>query len=464
MQPLAINLKLNGRKVLCAGGSTRLRAKAELCHGAGAGLAWLGQAPEPRPERSFEVIPAESLEIQAAWIILALVDTGSAAEDQRWTARLRRLGIPVWLGSDSQDSDVLFPSTVNRGSLRVTADTGGRYPTISRWLRQHIEQILPQGLTRILDALDRPGAPVPGHLASAHQRRTFWYRLLDGSLPHRAAQLSDGALAQSLAQIYDEADSAPCGEVFLIGAGPGDPDLLTLKALRLIGQADIVLYDRLVSREVMALVRGDAEKVHVGKARANHSVPQKTINQLLVDYARQGKTVVRLKGGDPFIFGRGGEEIETLADAGVPFQVVPGITAASGCAAYAGIPLTHRDYAQSVRFVTGHLKNDSCDLPWRDLVQHNQTLVFYMGLVGLPLITRELMAHGMAADMPVALVSRGTTPEQVVVTGTLETIVSRVDESGVRAPTLVIVGEVVRLREKLDWTQAGQRDKAPEPS
>ena len=236
-----------------------------------------------------------------------------------------------------------------------------------------------------------------------------------------------------------------------MGAGPGDPELLTLKAWRLIQSAEVVLYDRLVSAEILSLIPESAERIHVGKQRANHTLPQEQINNRLVELARKGYKVVRLKGGDPFIFGRGGEEIETLAAAGVRFQVVPGITAASGCAAYAGIPLTHRDHAQSVRFVTGHLKNDTCDLPWKDFVQNNQTLVFYMGLVGLPIICRQLVAHGMSPDMPVALVSRGTTPQQQVVTGNLRNIVERVEENAVPAPTLVIIGNVVTLRSRLDW-------------
>lgn len=261
------------------------------------------------------------------------------------------------------------------------------------------------------------------------------------------------------------APAAPAGtgRVYLVGTGPGDPELLTVKALRLLGEADVILYDNLVSAEVMALAPADCEKIYVGKEKACHSLRQEAINDLMVAEARKGRCVVRLKGGDPFVFGRGGEEIETLAAEGIRFEVVPGITAALGVAAYAGIPLTHRDHAQACLFVTGHLKDGTIDLDWPALIRPRQTVVIYMGFANLPALCERLVAHGLDPATPAAIVQRGTTRGQVVVTGTVSTLPDRAREANLRPPTLIVVGEVVRLRERLRWFEPGGAagDEAP---
>ena len=286
------------------------------------------------------------------------------------------------------------------------------------------------------------------------QRRIFWENIFQGSVAELMfsgnAESAERLLQQTLAQ---DKDTVNQGEVYLIGAGPGAPDLLTFRALRLMQQADVIVYDHLVSPEIIDLARRDSDKIYVGKQRDKHTLPQESINTLLADLAKDGKRVVRLKGGDPFIFGRGGEEIETLMEQGINFQVVPGITAASGCSAYAGIPLTHRDHAQSCTFVTGHLKDNSINLNWTQLAKPNQTLVIYMGLVGLDKICQSLIEHGSPKDLPIALVQQGTTVNQRVVTGTLDTFAATIASLDIKPPTLIIIGTVVTLHNKLNWFQ-----------
>ena len=344
----------------------------------------------------------------------------------------------------------MVPAIVDRSPLVISVASNGTSPVLSRQIRTQLEATIPSGMGKLAEFSGKWRSAVKAQIIHPDERRIFWENLYASPLKEQVFNNHIAEADQYIEQALKEWQK-PKGEVYLVGAGPGDPELLTLKALRLMQQADVVIYDRLVSAPIMDLCRRDAEKVYVGKARSNHAVPQEGINALLVKYAKEGKRVCRLKGGDPFIFGRGGEEIEELFAAGVPFQVVPGITAASGCSAYAGIPLTHRDYAQSVRFLTGHLKEGSPELPWHELVYENQTLVLYMGLVGLEKICEKLIASGQRPDMPVALVSKGTTPDQKVVVGTLADIVQQVTEHQIQAPTLTIIGEVVRLREQLKW-------------
>jgi len=281
-------------------------------------------------------------------------------------------------------------------------------------------------------------------------RRGFWEQFLGGAAPERVLQGDiEGAEALLQRQIDGEGSR---GEVYLVGAGPGDPDLLSFRALRLMQQCDVVLYDALIGEAILELVRRDAERIYVGKRRARHTLPQEQINAELIRLAREGKRVLRLKGGDPFVFGRGGEEIAELANCGIPFQVVPGITAANGCAAYAGIPLTHRDHAQACVFVTGHARADgTLDLNWDTLTRPGQTVVIYMGLTSLPALCEALVAHGLAATHPAAVVEHGTRPQQRVVTATLGTLAQQVADAGFSGPSLIIVGTVVLLRDQLAW-------------
>lgn len=456
MDIFPISLKLQQQPCLIVGGGHIAYRKAVLLHKAGAVIhiiapdidANLLQLVEESQGQYIQALYPAQIQLNDYRLVIAATD--DYAVNTQVFEDCEALKILVNSVDDPPHCRFMVPAIVDRSPLVISVASNGTSPVLSRQIRTQLETSIPHGMGKLAEFSGKWRAAVKAKISNPDERRVFWEDLYASSLKERVFHdnlvEADRLIEQALAEW-----KTPKGEVYLVGAGPGDPELLTLKALRLMQQADVVIYDRLVSPAIMELCRRDATKIYVGKARSNHAVPQEGINALLVEYASKGQRVCRLKGGDPFIFGRGGEEIQELFAAGVPFQVVPGITAASGCSAYAGIPLTHRDYAQSVRFLTGHLKEGSPELPWDELVYQNQTLVLYMGLVGLEKICEKLIEHGQRPDMPVALISKGTTPEQKVLVGTLADIASKVEENHIQAPTLTIIGDVVSLREQLQW-------------
>ncbi len=385
--------------------------------------------------------------------ILVIAATDNEAVNQYVYQQAKARNILVNVADSPALCDFILPSILDRSPIVVAVSSGGKSPILARQLRARLETLIPPTYGRLADLVGHYRDAVKDKLSTINLRRRFWESILQGKVADHVLAGRDEQGEQLLQSLLDQtnAEQLEQGEVYLVGAGPGDPELLTFKALRLMQQADIVFYDRLVSEQVLALVRKEAEHVYVGKQRDWHSVRQEEINQLLLSHAQQGKRVLRLKGGDPFIFGRGGEEIATLAAENIPFQVVPGITAASGCASYAGIPLTHRDYSQSCTFVTGQLKEGKLDLNWQALVQPNQTVVIYMGLAGLTVLSQQLQKHGLAADMPAALIQQGTTEHQKVWVSTVADLADLAEREQVQAPTLVIIGNVVKLHETLSW-------------
>lgn len=461
MDYLPLFHKLDGRPVLVIGGGDIALRKSVLLAEAGARITLV--APEIEPEvRAFVEARGGSCRVEryaadhlaGHCLVIAATDDDEVNETVSHDAQA--LGLPVNAVDAPKLCTVIFPAIVDRSPLVIAISSGGDAPVLARLVRAKLESWIPATYGQLAQLAQRFRARVKTRFADLQARRIFWEEVFQGEVAEKVFSGQPQAAEQLLEAKLNSETATFRGEVYLVGAGPGDPDLLTFRALRLMQQADVVLYDRLVAPTILDMCRRDADRIYVGKRRAEHAVPQDDLNRLLVKLAQEGKRVLRLKGGDPFIFGRGGEEIEELAAEGIPFQVVPGITAASGCAAYAGIPLTHRDHAQSVRFVTGHLKDGSADLPWTDLVAPGQTLVFYMGLVGLPTICAQLIAHGKDPATPAALVQQGTTLNQRVFTGTLEDLPRLVAEHEVHAPTLVIVGEVVALREKLAWFEGDQ--------
>ena len=386
--------------------------------------------------------------------------TNDVSLNERVAKDCKKYNIIVNVVDQPEICDFIFPSILERGDITVAVSTGGASPVLARVLRTKLETMVPGSYGKLAEIVSANRIRVREKMKRFSSNKIFWEKMLNGKfLELVLSGKTDEAKSFLDEQIenFDE-DIANQGEVYLVGAGPGDPDLLTFKALRLMQQADIALYDRLVHPSIVDLIRRDATKIYVGKERDNHVVRQEEINELLVKYAKEGKKVLRLKGGDPFIFGRGGEEIETLADEKVAFQVVPGITSASGCSTYSGIPLTHRDYAQSCIFVTGHLKKGKLELDWEKLIQENQTIVFYMGLVSIDIICEQLIQHGLSELTPCALIQQGTTNTQKEFISILKDMPTVVKTEKPKAPTIFIIGGVVALRDKLKWYSTSAAD------
>ena len=458
MDYLPIFLKVEGRPCLVVGGGKVAARKVALLHRAGATITTVSPVlcSELRTLLEQGVITHMAHEFQdedldEAVLVIAATDDEVVNRRVLELARSRRILVNV---VDSPDlCSFIMPSIIDRSPVQIAVSTGGASPVLARLLRSQLESFIPAAYGRLAKLVDEYRQRVKQRFSNSKQRRYFWENILQGRVAELLFTGHEEKARAALEEAIDDTDAhynGP-GEVYLVGAGPGDPDLITFRALRLMQQADVVVYDRLVSEPILDMVRRDAEMIYAGKARDQHTLSQESINQLLVRLAKEGKRVLRLKGGDPFIFGRGGEEIETLAGEGIPFQVVPGITAASGCAAYAGIPLTHRDYAQSCVFVTGHLKDGSIDLDWENLAKPAQTIVFYMGLHSIPVLSRELVTHGLPKTTPVALVQQGTTHKQRVYIETLDSLQDLAEREQLKPPTIIIVGEVVSLHEKLSW-------------
>lgn len=445
--------RLQGKRCLLVGGGDVAERKARLLLAAGAdlhvGALHFSPAFQQWAKRGELMLMPGAFNdawLDACWLVVAATDDDAVNQQVAQAADARRIFCN--LVDAPEQASAIMPSIIDRSPLMVAVSSGGCAPVLARLLREKIEAMLPQHLGQLASLAGTLRARVKQRFASMAQRRFFWERFFTSDRLAQTLANGEGARAEQLVDgLFSEALPAR-GEVTLVGAGPGDAGLLTLKGLQQIQQADVIVYDRLVSEEILNLVRRDAERIFVGKRAGHHCVPQAQINQLLLEQAQRGRRVVRLKGGDPFIFGRGGEELEALAAHHIPFSVVPGITAASGCSAYSGIPLTHRDHAQSVRLVTGHLQQKS-SLEWEKLAAEQQTLVFYMGLSQAPHIQQQLMRHGMRGDMPAALIENGTSTRQRVVTGTLDRLSELAQQ--VESPSLMIIGSVVSLRDRLRW-------------
>ncbi len=458
MDYLPIFMNMRERRAVIVGGGVVASRKASLVARTGAIITVISVEVSPamrvvlRDERHRWIARAFSDDdLAEASLVIAATDDADA--NRRVYDVATRSGIPVNVVDCPSLCSFIVPAIVDRSPVVVAVSTGGRSPVLARHIKSQLERFLPARLGRLAEICGRYRQRLVEAIASPGRRRRTWESLFEGRLPELVFAGQDAEAAAVIEAGLESGDATEPvrGAVYLIGAGPGDPELLTLKAQRLLQRADVVLYDRLVPVGVLDMCRRDAEMIYVGKRCNDHTIAQCEISELLVEHARQGRRVARLKGGDPFVFGRGGEELEALVDAGIEFEVVPGISAANGSAAYAGIPLTHRDHAQSVSFCTGHTQNGVLDADWKKLCASRNTLVFFMAAANGDLISRKLIEHGLPATMPVAIVQAATTPRQTVRRTSLHAL--RRDLRGLdrSLPTLIIVGTVVNLATDLGW-------------
>ncbi|MBS0214781.1 MAG: uroporphyrinogen-III C-methyltransferase [Proteobacteria bacterium] len=456
---------LRNRTVLVVGGGGVARRKVAALLDTGArivvGASQLDRELEALAAKDrIETITGDFVDawLDDAWLVIAATDDAATNHAIAAAAESRRIFANVV--DDAELSSIHLPARVERGPLQIAISSGGGAPMLARHIREQLEIQFDESLGALAELLQRSRARIRAKLEDLPARRRFFDRVLAGPIP-ALLRRGDTISAERALQANIDSASPLLGRVALVGAGPGDPGLLTLRALRLLNEADVILHDRLVSDDVLALARRDAELIEVGKhVGGDHHATQSAIHRLLVEHAKSGKRVVRLKGGDPFVFGRGGEELEALQLHGIDFEVVPGITAAVACGAYAGIPLTHREHAQSVRFVTAHTKGDD-DIDWQALAQDRQTLAFYMGVSGLERIRDRLVAHGRSANTPIALVENGTRAGQRVVIGTLAELPELARVHGVAAPAILFVGEVSALATRLHWFGAAPLQGLP---
>lgn len=458
MRHLPAFLDITGRPCLVVGGGEVAARKIALLERAGGRVRVTSSKLVPSLSRGVAAgrirhlahsFTADQLDGNA--VVVAATDDCELNARISWEARRR--GIPVNVVDDPALCTFQVPAIVDRDPVLIAISTGGASPVLARWVRRRVESMLPAALGRLARLADRWRPAAKDRLKSIKARKAFWENVFDGPAGQLALDGRDSDADRLLQHSLDHAHPTP-GAVYLVGAGPGDPELLTLRAHRLLQSADVIVHDRLVSDEILDLARRDAEMIYVGKAPGAHAMPQEDINTLLIRLGRQGKQVVRLKGGDPFVFGRGGEEMLAIEAAGLPCHIVPGITAAAGIGAATGIPLTHRGLARNVTFITGHAQDGAADTDWAALARGDRTIVVYMGLAALPRITRQLLDHGLGTDVPVAVIEKGTTPDQRVIADTLGKIANAVHDAQIAGPALTIIGEVAAFARPSEETLA----------